>query len=246
DGQTVRAKLGQAISRFVTSDRNTSKITLADVQGLIQAIANNKDPWLFGEGGGPVNVTPPMLTWVQPAGGSTVRGATPVEVVASPAAGKMSALVFTIPDALANAVASSEDGGRTLRIRTALDVSALQDGPLALGAKASDDSGNFANKSLTVTVANHGPAVSATSPNAGATVRGTVTIAATANAQQTATSIASLTLLNPPPGAQPDALPAADALSIQWDTTQAPEGVYLLKLQATDSGGGATTFFVPV
>ena len=43
-----------------------------------------------------------------------------------------------------------------------------------------------------------------------------------------------------------DTLPAADTLSISWESTQVLEGPVTLHLKATDSFGGVSDLFVPV
>jgi len=244
DGQTVRATLAQALLAFVSSAKNASKVTTADVQPLVSGIAGDASADLF-RSSGPVNVTPPAIAFLQPVAATTVRGSTTVEVTATAAAGTMSTFTFTAPDVLKGVTASSESGGTVLHLRTPFDVSALPDGPVSIAVVAKDSSGNVAGQSLSITVANHGPSVSVVSPSRSQAVKGTVTIIATANSIGGST-VTGLALLNPPLGAGPNALPAADALSINWDTSKALEGPYTLHFRATDSAGGQTNLDVPV
>ena len=244
DGQTVRATLAQGISTFLSSSRNASHIALTDAQATMTAIATDANPQLFRDQGGSVDIVPPTIQFVQPAADASVQGQVVVEATATDDTA-MGTFIFTAPASLAAAQPSSENSGKTRRLKTALDVSALPDGPLTISVAATDASLNTATQSLTIRVANHGPVVSITGPYSGQTVRGSVTIGATATGQNGAT-VTKLVLLNPPPGAGTDSLPAADSLSIAWDTTKALEGSYVLQFEADDSFGAASNVSVPV
>src|SRR6267143_6328357 len=244
DGQTVRATLAQGISNFLSSTRNSSHVAQTDVQALLTAIATDNNAELFRDAGGSVDITPPAIAFLQPATSASVHGQVTVEAIATDE-NAMGTFMFSAPGALSATPATSESSGRTMRLKTILDVSAMPDGPLTISVAASDAASNTATQNLTIRVANHGPIISVSSPGSAQTVKGTATISATASGQNGAT-VTGLTLPAPPPGTGPDSLPAADSLSITWDSTQALEGPLTLHLQATDSFGGVSDAFVPV
>lgn len=244
DGQTVRATLAQGISNFLSSSRNASHIAQTDAQSLMTAIATDNNPQLFRDPGGSVDITPPTVAFVQPAANSSVHGQVTLEATATDDTA-MGTFAFSGPAGLTATPATSENAGRTMRLKTILDVSAFPDGPLTISVAASDAASNTATQNLTIRVANHGPIISVSSPSAGQAVKGSVTISAIASGQNGAT-VTGLSLLNPPTGAGADTLPAADSLAVHWDTTQTMEGPLSLHLQATDSFGGVTDLFVPV
>ena len=132
-----------------------------------------------------------------------------------------------------------------MHLLATLDVSALPDGPLTISAQATDTSSNTATQSLTVHVANHGPAISVTSPNEGSTVKGTVTISASATSQ-TGSAITSLSITGTLPGVGADQLPAAEQFQASWDTTQVLEGPAQITFHAEDASGAATDLIVNV
>ena len=69
DGQTLRGGLAQAIAKFASSDRNVTRITVADAQQLLTALAANTDGRLFrsGSGGGAADIEAPSITFVKPS-----------------------------------------------------------------------------------------------------------------------------------------------------------------------------------
>jgi hypothetical protein len=244
DGQTARTALGQAIARFLASDRNGGQIKLADAQQLITSIATASDARIFRGSSGPADVEPPAITWVKPSQDmSGVHGIVELEVRATDNVSVRS-FAFSAPASLVATAAAPTPDGKTSTLRATLDVSSLPDGALALTVKAVDDSHNEKTSTLTVLVSNHGPAITITAPVDSTTVRGTVTLAATAVAQ--AGSIAKLELRNGPQGVGTDSLPAADAYTSSWDTTRAAEGPVTLTFHAEDTLGGVTDSTVTV
>jgi len=121
----------------------------------------------------------------------------------------------------------------------------LPDGPLTFSVAASDAASNTATQNLTIRIANHGPIISVSSPGFRADRERHRHDLRHCKRPDGAT-VTGLTLLAPPPGTGPDTLPAADSLSITWDSTQALEGPLTLHLQATDSFGGVSDAFVAV
>lgn len=253
-GVTLRADLVQAMTAFVNSNRNASALRLQDVTALLAAVGTNNDPYLFcpGQmaaatcGTGPVDTEPPVLAFVRPTAGAGVAGSTQVEVHASDNV-KLKTLKFTSPPSLLTAVPSFTNSDREGVLSATLDVSALPDGPVEIRAEVTDESGNPAVKSVSITVSNQGPRISITSPGDGVTVRGSsVVLAATAQAQAPGATIARIELVNAPAGMGMDILPAADSFSASWNSTAAPEGSAALTLRAVDSFGTSTETTISV
>lgn len=238
DGQTVRSALAQGITTFLGSPRNQSHIATADAQGLVTLVGTDSNPKLFRGGAGPLDLTPPTITFVQPAPNTALQGTVTIEAVATDDVAAAT-FTFTAPAALANLQATSEAGGKALRLKGVLDVGALADGQLTISAQATDSSANTATGSLVVRVANHGPTINLTGVTEGAVVSGTVSIGATASSQSGA-AVTKLQLQGALPGAGSDKLPASEQLLITWDTTQAPEGAATFVLHAEDATGATT------
>ncbi len=244
DGQTVRASLAQGITTFLTNPRNVSQIAAADAQGLVTEIGTDSNTQLFRNGSGNVDLVPPSIQFVQPGSNASVHGSVTVEAVATDNVA-MGSFSFTAPVSLIGVQSSTENNGASMHLLATLDVSALPDGPLTISAQATDTSSNTAAQSLLVHVANHGPVITVTSPNAGAVAKGTVTISASA-ASQTGSAITILEIKGTLPGAGADQLPAAEQLQVSWDTTQMLEGPGQLTLHAEDASGAASDLIVNV
>lgn len=241
-GNTVRSELALAIARFLESSRNAATaLRPADVATFATALGTASNERIFRSGGSAVDIRPPEVTWLTPAPDSGVNGSVPVDVTATDTSG-IKRFVFTAPQGLTALVPVITEG--TARLSGPLDVSALPDGPLALTVLAEDTFGNQTTSSLALVVSNRGPSISVTSPSEGSTVRGNVTLTATATAQQG--SVRRLELRNPPPGVGPDTLPAADSFSATWDSTQAPEGPVVLTFRAADAYGAITDHSITV
>lgn len=252
-GLTLRSELVRGITGFANSPRNASSLQMSDITAFLAAIGTDADPYLFclGQqassscGSGPVDTEPPTVTFLKPHDGAGVAGSVNVEVRGADNV-KLASLHFSAPPSLVEVAPLVSADGRTATLTATLDVSAMPDGPVVVRAEATDDSGNPAAKAITITVSNKGPRVSITSPSEGVTVKGTVTIAATATAQAPDATITKLELVTPPAGIGADVLPAADSLSVSWDSAKAPEGPTALTLRATDSFGTATETAITV
>ncbi len=252
DGQTFRRGLGQAMLLFLGSAQNGSAIASADAETLASNLAANSDPYLFCPGqvsaascaGSGIDLQGPGIAFVTPAANSGVTGAAVAIHVTATDASKITALRFTAPVALMGEMAVLSN--TTAELSATLDVSAFPDGALTISVEAEDEFHNSSTKDLTVVVANHGPTISVSSPMNGAVVSGNLTLTAQAMPQTPGASVTSLLLVNPPPGVGTDQLPAADALAMSWDTTQALEGPTTLRFRAVDSYGSATETTVTV
>lgn len=253
-GLTLRAELVQAMSAFLNSPRNASALRLQDTTTFLAAIGTNSDAYLFcpGQvpavtcGSGPVDTEPPVLAFVKPNPGAGVAGSAQVKVHASDNV-KLKTLKFTAPPSLEATVPVFTSEGREGVLTAVLDVSALMDGPLELRAEVTDESGNPAAKSITITVSNLGPRITIATPVDASPVRGTsVPVVASATAQAPGATISRIELITPPPGMGPDVLPAADSFSATWNTSTALEGSTTLTVRATDSFGTSTEAAVTV
>jgi hypothetical protein len=245
DGQTARTALGQALARFIATDRNSTAVTVADVASLVQAISANADARLFRGAAVEADIDAPVLTWVRPQANAGVRGMVTVEVAAADNR-EVRTLAFTAPAALAGAIAVIAPDKTSGRLVGTLDVSALMDGPLEVSVRAVDAAGNEATSKRTLIVSQRGPVITVATPSAMATVRGVVTIAASAAPQSAGAAITKLELRAPTAGVSPDTEASAALLSVQWSTAAVPEGEVTLSFHAEDSQGGVADFEVPV
>ncbi|MHB8998847.1 MAG: Ig-like domain-containing protein [Thermoanaerobaculia bacterium] len=180
--------------------------------------------------GGTADTTPPSATITAPASGATVSGAVPITVSATDDTGVTSVTIFV--DGTAAATLSAAPW------QWSWDTTALVNGTHAIGATAYDAAGNAgAATSISVTVDNDltPPVVSVTSPASGASVSGTVSVAASAS---DASGIASVVFLLDG-AAQFTDTTAPYAWS--WDTVTASNGTHTLEARATDSHGNAAT-----
>lgn len=258
DGATLRRTLAQGVDRFLLSPRAATTLRPADVRALTSALARASDPYLFcpGQLASPScapagdDVDGPSVTWLAPAEGAGVSGVVPVRFSVRDAS-SIASVVATAPLVIADGGLQPLDGGCPSGVRCALevaasvDVSARADGPLALEVTTTDEWGNRTVAARTVAVAQRGPRLTVQAPSDGATVRGT-SIAVTAQAVAAGGAVASLALIDAPAGMGADLLPAADVLSVTWDTTRAPEGSTVLHFRAVDVAGAATDMSVTV
>lgn len=168
DDQTLRFALGQAVQRFIESDRNQSGLTLTDVGPLIQALASNSDSRLFRSAGVDFDHDAPTATWTA----TYSRGAGPDHPVLKPTrlAGGMLRVKVEVSDAStiqgalfsANGVAISATAtgsGSLITYALVLDTTTVPDGPLSLSALVSDVHGNVATRVFSVLVDNTPPTI---------------------------------------------------------------------------------------
>jgi len=203
DGQTARTALGQALARFIASDRNSTAVTVADVTSLVQALATNNDARLFRVASVEVDLDAPVLTWVRPQANAGVRGVIDVEISGADNR-ELRSLAFTAPATLVATTPVIAPDKTTGRLTATLDVSSLMDGPLELAVKAIDAAGNETTSKRTVIVSQRGPIITVASPAAMATVRGAVAIAASAAPQSAGAVITKLELRSPTTGVAQD------------------------------------------
>lgn len=245
DGQTARTGLGQALARFVASDRNSTAVTVADVTALVQALATNNDVRLFRAASMEVDLDAPVLAWVRPQANAGVRGVIDVEVTGADNR-ELRTLTFTAPAALLATTPVIAADKTTGRLTATLDVSSLMDGPLELAARATDAAGNESTLRRTIIVSQRGPIITVAAPSAMASVRGVVAISASAAPQSAGAAITKLELRAPTAGVSPDTEASAAMLAVQWNTSGVTEGQLTLSFHAEDNQGGVSDLEVPV
>lgn len=179
--------------------------------------------------------TPPAVSLTAPANGATVKGTVAVTVAASDNVAVASVQFVVDGKPLGSPIAGA--GPYSLN----WDTTTVADGSHAISAVATDTSGNTASSSITVKVQNAAdstpPAVSITAPASGATVKGTVTISATASDNVGVSSV-QFTVDGSNLGS---ALSGAGPYTYSWDTTTVADGAHTIGAVASDTAGNTAT-----
>jgi hypothetical protein len=189
------------------------------------------------------NGTPPPPTGTlkvfitSPSNGATVSGTSWVTLWLDGAAGASNVYTLTVAGQAVATTTTASTGPVSLPWST----SAVADGAQTLTASARDATGNTGAASIAITVANGGtpppppPALTAafTSPAAGATVSGTVSVEMSASGGTTPYTYA-LAI---------DGSPVASgaSASYSWSTTSVVDGSHTLGLTVTDGAGRTAT-----
>jgi hypothetical protein len=177
----------------------------------------------------------PSVSLSAPASGATVSGIVTVAATASDNVG-VTAVQFTLDGA--NLGAADTTAPYTITWNTA----GTSNGSHTLRAVARDAAGNTRTSSArTITVTNAGadtsaPTISLSAPAAGATVSGIVTVAASAADNVGIVSVQFM--LN---GVNLGAPDTTAPFAVNWNTTGAVNGGYLLRAIARDAAGNVTT-----
>ncbi|HEU4841732.1 MAG TPA: chitobiase/beta-hexosaminidase C-terminal domain-containing protein, partial [Ilumatobacteraceae bacterium] len=108
------------------------------------------------------------------------------------------------------------------------------DGTRQVKAVATDNAGHTAEATVTVTVDRTAPAAALTAPSAGANVRGTMAVNATAT--DATSGVASVDFQRSPAGAS-----SWTTIPSSWDTTSVSDGLYDLRVLVTDVAGNTQT-----
>jgi hypothetical protein len=238
--------LSTSILRFLESDRNLSGISEQSVRDLVQTMQAHRSE-IFGGGNGSSDIDGPVVTFTEPAAGSTRGGLVRVTVKATDVSA-ITEFTFTGPEqaTFTAAVFTCTDDTKTdCTLAGEINTSAapIEAGPTTVSVRAVDASGNPTPATLSFVVNNDIPQITVTSPQAGEPVQNVVEIRATA--QDESGVIESLTVEIPGVGLcsdQPespcrDLEPATDELRVSWDTTTAPEGDFTLIFHARDGAG---------
>jgi hypothetical protein len=181
-----------------------------------------------------VNNTPPVISISSPQAGTLVVGSFAVSGTASSPAGVASVQVRV--DA-----GTWTSSANTANWSVTIDSTAYADGGHAVSAMATDSVGHASTASVSVTFGNSPPSVSIASPQAGATVSGTLSVSGSSSSLA---GIASVQV-------QVDANPAVTATgTTSWsatiDTTAFSNGGHAITATATDSKGRSTSTSVSV
>lgn len=192
-----------------------------------------------------IDTTGPQVSVVSPTSGARLSGVTAIDVSATDVSGVASV------DLLLNGAAIATDVGAPFAF--SIDTSRYPDGSATLSAKARDALGNVSTSTtVAVTIANDAvsPVVTIASPTSGATVTGSVAIAATATDN---VRVVKMTLSI---DGKEMAVSYGASLSYSWDTTASlPKGrkrptsgatSSTLSVRAEDPSGNASTASVTV
>jgi hypothetical protein len=172
----------------------------------------------------------PTVAVTSPAAGATLRGAAIVSADASDAGG-----IAGVQFRLDGVNLGAED--TTAPFSAPWDTATATDGSHTLTAVARDAAGNVTTSpAVAITVDNLGPTVAVTSPAAGATLRGAVTISANA-ADGGGIAGVQFKLDGINLGAEDTTAP----FSAPWDTATATDGSHTLSAVARDITGNMTT-----
>ncbi|MGE5625135.1 MAG: beta strand repeat-containing protein [Bacillota bacterium] len=183
------------------------------------------------------NSTPtPTVSLTAPANGATVSSTVAVSANATESDGSIASMQFKLDGANLGAADT------VAPYSVSWDTTTATNGSHTLTAVVTDAGGNSATSSpVTVTVSNGSvdttpPAVTLTTPAAGATVSGTVTVSANATDN---TSVASVQFRLD--GADLGAALTTSPYHVSWDTTTAANGSHTLTAVATDPAGNSAT-----
>lgn len=223
---------------FLDFGQNASGLTSADVRDSLEVMSTFESA-LFGPLFAPPDLSPPDVVFTAPVS-TTLNGVVTVQVSATDNVA-VGSLTFTSPEALASTLADCLPDMSSCTLEAELNTGLLGDGPLVIAAEAADPSGNRSSARLDVVVDNELPEILIDSPALGEILSGTVTVTATATDE---VGIASLVLQQPL--GLVDTEPAPGALSVEWDTTTAPEGTFEMVFVATDANGIEATRTWPV
>ncbi len=173
----------------------------------------------------------PMVAIVTPSGGSTVQGTV---TIATSAADNVS--VAGVKLLVNNLALGVEDTAAPYQFNW--NTTAVANGNYGLTAVARDAEGNRVSSSLTVAVANDSgaPTVSLTSPAAGTTVSGAVTLAADATGVAGLASVRFFV-----DGVALDAADVTAPYELTWVTTTAANGTHSVTAVARDASGNEAT-----
>ncbi len=169
--------------------------------------------------------TPPVVQITSPTSGATVSGSITVAATATPGSGQNIASVELKIDG--TVVGTKAAAPYSWTVNTNVYTNAVH----TILVTATDGGGSKGTAQRTFTVNNSPLSVTITSPTNGATVVGTVNVAATASGQQ---SISKIDIRVD--GAMKATL-SASPYTWAWDTTGLADGQHTVTATATDSGG---------
>lgn len=218
---TTQATNGAHVLTATATDQLGNTATSAPVT---VTVANNAPP------------VPPTVSMTAPANGATVSGSVPLSAGADDTSGTVTSVQFLLDgNALGAAVTAAP-------YAMSWDSTTVPNGSHTLAAKATNNAGQSTTSApLTVTVSNNvappPPTVAITAPVDGATLKGVVSVAATAaDAAGTVTSVRFML----------DGAPLSTALTVSpytfsWDTAGVANGSHVLTAVAVNDANETTT-----
>jgi hypothetical protein len=226
-----------ASSPAINAGENTycsSLLNNLDIDGGTRTGVCDAGPDEFGATQGPPDTTPPTVSITAPAAGATIASVTTVSANAADNIG-VAGVQFKVD----GNIIGSEDTSSPYSV--SWDPAALSNGSHTLTAVARDAAGNTTTSSGVVVTVNNPPdttppTVSISSPTAGATVSGSVTVSA--NASDNAAVAGVQFKLD---GANLQAEDTSSPYSVNWDTTSTSNGSHTLTAVARDGAGNTTT-----
>ncbi len=183
------------------------------------------------------DTTAPTITPTAPAVGATLSGTATLSATASDPDDAVSSLSFYVDGSLLSTDTTSP-------YTASWDTTSVSNGSHTLSEKACDTHSNCATtQGYAVTVSNtalpSAPSVSLTAPSSGATVQGTVTLAASASAHGTGATLASVQFFVDGTSIGTD---TTSPYTLSWNTSGLPAGSsHTLTVKATDSLGNTAT-----
>lgn len=181
---------------------------------------------------------PPSVDLTAPAQGAVVSGTVALKATASDDKG------VTQVEFLINGVRVGLDTQGADGWSASWNTTGTADGAYTVMARATDTAGATATDTITVTVANAdaAPTVRITSPAAGATVSGDVTLAAAAGDDKGVASVrftidSGMSIVDSDGG---------NGWSVVWDTTDTPNGLHTVIATATDTKGQTASHSISV
>ncbi|MCP4968678.1 MAG: DUF4175 domain-containing protein, partial [bacterium] len=170
---------------------------------------------------------PPTVTVTSPEDGDTVAGDVALVADATDGSGVVS-VEFTVDDVVVGIDTESSDGWSVV-----WDSTLVNDGNVAIAATATDLASQTASDSIAVTVDNLGPTVGLVSPADGATVSGSVVVAADVT-DDIGVAQAEFFVEGASIGVDLD---GSDGWSVSWDTNSTPDGSVSVSVVGTDTFG---------
>src|SRR5438105_89513 len=231
-------------SAGVVNGAHTLGVTVTDAAG-VHATA--------GVGVTVTNGTPPPPTGTlkvfitSPSNGATVSGTSWVTLWLNGAAGASNVYTLTVAGQTVATTTTASTGPVSLPWST----SAVADGAQTLTASARDATGNTGAASIAITVANGGtpppppPALTAsfTSPAAGATVSGTVSVNIWVEGAVTGNHVFTLRAAGTAVGSATD---SGAHVTLPWNTPGTPNGATSLSATVQDASGNSGSTSIPV
>jgi hypothetical protein len=216
-----------------TYSLNTNNLTNANHTVTARAVDNHRNTGTTGVTV-TVNNTPPVISISTPQTGALIVGTFTVSGTASSQAGVASVQVRVDS-------AAWTSSANTTNWAVPVNSAAYSDGAHTVSAMATDSVGHASTTSVSVTFSNSPPAVSISSPSAGALVSGAITVSGSASS---IAGIASVTV-------HVDSNAAVTASgTTSWsqsvDTTTLNDGSHTITATATDSVGRSSSASVSV